>query len=119
MPISDDYLHFMEDQLEGLPELTHRRIFGGAGLYSEGFFFAVLDDDTLYLKVSDLTRPDFEKAGMGALDPHGDPDRSLRGYYQVPPQVVENRDALRVWAEKAVQASRRAAAADTGGSRGC
>jgi DNA transformation protein len=126
MPVSDDFIAFIEDQLGGLPTLRHRRMFGGVGLYSEDLFFGLLADDTLYLKVSERTRPDFERAGMGAFDPYGDPDRVMRGYYQVPPQIVENRDALRVWAERAVEAARtagqrrpgRTAGPGKGGSRG-
>jgi DNA transformation protein and related proteins len=36
MPVSDDFLDFLLDQLSGLGEVVVRRMFGGAGLYREG-----------------------------------------------------------------------------------
>jgi DNA transformation protein len=39
-------------------------MFGGVGIYAAELFFALLDDDTLYFKVDDATRPQFESRGM-------------------------------------------------------
>jgi hypothetical protein len=57
MPVSNEYLQFVQDQLAGLGEITVKRMFGGAGLYLDGTFFAIVADDVLYFKVDDSNRP--------------------------------------------------------------
>lgn len=59
MPVTSDYLAYVLDQLRPSGSVTARRMFGGVGLYLDGVFFAIIDD-TLYFKVDDVTRPDYE-----------------------------------------------------------
>jgi len=109
MPVSDEYLTYVIDQLEYLGPVRSRRMFGGAGLYFEGLFFAIVADDVLYFKVDDSNRGDYEAAGMGPFKPF--PDKSeVMQYYEVPIDVLENRNTLRDWADKAVRVAERKAA---------
>ena len=80
-------------------------MFGGVGLYSGELFFALIADDTVYFKVDASTRPDFEARGMGPFRPFGD-TRGTMQYYQLPEDVLEDPDALRPWAEKALAIAR-------------
>jgi DNA transformation protein len=108
MSVSDEYLIYVIDQLECLGPVQSKRMFGGAGLYFEGLFFAVVADDVLYFKVDDSNRSDYEAEGMEAFRPF--PDKStVMGYYQVPIDVLENKDTLRDWAGKAVGVAERKA----------
>ena len=108
MPVSDEYLTYVIDQLECLGPIQSRRMFGGAGLYFEGLFFAVVADDILYFKVDESNRTDYEAAGMGPFQPF--PDRhAVMQYYEVPIDVLENRNTLRDWAGKAVRVAERKA----------
>lgn len=84
-----------------------KRMFGGVGLYADGIFFALIDDDTLYLKVDDANRQDFEAAGMDAFRPYPDKTRSMQ-YYQVPIEIIEDRDELFNWSMKSVEAALKA-----------
>jgi DNA transformation protein len=113
MPVSPTYRSYVLEQLSLLGRVTPRAMFGGLGLYHDGQFFGLVDDDTLYLKVDDTNRPDYEQAGMGPFRPFADQAPSL-GYYEVPATVLEDRDALREWAARAVEVARRKAA---GGKR--
>ena len=108
MPVSDEYLTYVIDQLECLGPVQSRRMFGGAGLYFEGLFFAVVADDILYFKVDDSNRGDYEAAGMGPFQPFPD-KKAVMQYYEVPIDVLENRDTLRDWAAKALQVAERKA----------
>ncbi len=108
MSLSDEYLTYVVDQLECLGPVQSRRMFGGAGLYFEGLFFAVIADDVLYFKVDDSNRPDYEAEGMEAFRPF--PEKSMvMGYYQVPIDVLENKPILKEWAEKALRVAERKA----------
>lgn len=97
MAVSSSFLDFVLEQLSGVRHVTHKRMFGGVGLYSGDAFFGVIDNDTLFLKVDDGTRPRYEAAGMPPFAPiPGKPP--MRGYYQVPPAVLEDSDTLSAWA---------------------
>ncbi len=76
-------------------------MFGGVGIYAGELFFALIADDTLYFKVDESNRADFEARRMGPFQPYGDSGETM-GYYQVPAELLEDPEALRPWAEKAI-----------------
>ena len=108
MSVSEEYLTYVVDQLECIGPVQSRRMFGGAGLYFDSLFFALIADDVLYFKVDDSNRPDFETAGMEAFRPFPD-KHAVMQYYEVPIDILENRDLLRDWAQKALQVAERKA----------
>ena len=76
-------------------------MFGGVGIYAGDRFFALIADDTLYFKVDDSNRPDFEARGMRPFLPYGD-ERDVMQYYEVPPELLDEPEVLRPWAEKSI-----------------
>ncbi len=100
MAVSQGYRSFVIEQLGQFFEVSAKNMFGGVGLYADTYFMALIANDRLYFKVDDSNRPDFEAAGMGPFMPHGD-GRSMQ-YYEVPIDVLEDVDALRTWAGKAL-----------------
>lgn len=110
MAVSENYRAFILEQLARVvPEIRGRGMFGGVGVYSATTFFALMDNDVLYFKVDDHTRPDFEKLRMPPFRPFGEGGEAMQ-YYEVPADVIEDLDALRVWADKALAVARRAKA---------
>src|SRR5690242_13388021 len=102
MPVSSDYLSYVLEQLAGLPRVTSRRMFGGIGLYSDGLFFGLIDNDTLFFKVNDSNREDYVARNMAAFRPFPDkPDLSM-SYFTVPADALEDRDELAAWARKSI-----------------
>ena len=108
MSVSADYLAYVVDQLAGFSSLTSRRMFGGVGLYADGVFFGLIDDDTLYFKVGDANRADYTARGCKAFQPT--PGEISMSYFEVPADVLEDADALRAWATTAVAVARTKAA---------
>ncbi len=108
MAVSPNYRAFILEQLgRVITDVRARSMFGGVGVYSGDYFFALMDNDTLYFKVDDETRPDFEAIGMGPFRPFGDGGEVMQ-YYEVSAELVEDVDALRDWATRAVEVARRA-----------
>jgi DNA transformation protein len=102
MAVSASFRTFVIDQLSRVvPRIRARSMFGGVGIYAGDLFFALLADDTLYFKVDDTNRPDFQALGMRPFLPYGD-EREVMQYYQVPADLLEDPDALRPWAEKSI-----------------
>jgi DNA transformation protein len=106
MPVSEEYLDYVVDQLGCIGEVDSKRMFGGVGLYRDGFFFGLIAGDVLYFKVDDENRSDYVAAGSRAFQPYGEESYSM-GYYEVPVDVLEDLDKLRVWANAAVAAAQR------------
>jgi len=101
LAVSDAFRTFVLDQLDELGEVTARSMFGGVGLYHAGVFFGIIARDTLYLKVGDANRADYQRAKMKPFKPYADRSGTMR-YYAVPVAVIESAPELAAWARKAV-----------------
>lgn len=112
MSVSDSYKAFILEQLKVIGPVTARSMFGGVGLYREGVFFGLIDDDVLYFKVDESTREEFVRAGSQPFRPYGDDSYSMQ-YYEVPADVLEDRESLQEWTGKAVAVARKSATAKT------
>jgi DNA transformation protein len=106
MSVSPNYRTYVVDQLGALPALSTRRMFGGLGLYSGEWFFALIDDDVLFFKVDDANRDDYTSRGMKAFMPF--PGQPSLGYFQVPEDVIEEAEELTRWARRSVEVAQRA-----------
>jgi DNA transformation protein len=105
--VNPSFESLVVDQLSRVvPAVKARRMFGGVGIYSEQAFFALIADDTLYFKVDETTRPEFEARGMEPFRPYGEDGAEMQ-YYQVPEDVLEDLEKLRTWAESALTVARR------------
>jgi DNA transformation protein and related proteins len=100
MAVSNDFLDFVLEQLAPLGALQPKRMFGGVGIYANGLFFAILDDDTLYLKGDAQLKPQFEAAGSHAFDPFG--EGKPMAYWSAPAEAMDDPDLLVEWAHKAL-----------------
>jgi DNA transformation protein and related proteins len=102
MAVSQSFRTLVLDQLgRTVPRIRARNMFGGVGIYAGELFFALIADDTLYFKVDDSNRPDFEARGMGPFLPFGD-ERDKMQYYEVPADLLDDPEQLRPWAERAI-----------------
>jgi DNA transformation protein len=103
--MDDSFKTFVLDQLSALPDLRARAMFGGHGLYSSNRFFAILFDGRLYFKVNAATKTGYEKRGMNPFSYEMKGRRMTMSYYEVPPEVLEDRREAVVWASRAIHAA--------------
>lgn len=94
------YRDQIEATLSAVVPISTKAMFGGVGIYSGDLFFALIAEDKLYFKVSDLNRSDFEEAGMGPFFPFDSP--TPMHYWEVPASVLRSPDELKVWVDKAL-----------------
>jgi DNA transformation protein and related proteins len=97
---------FVLDQLSALPELRARRMFGGYGIYQGEHFFAIIVEGRLYFKTDDTTRDTFIQKGMGPFTYEKDHRLISMRYFEVPPEVLEDRIELLRWANRAIDVTR-------------
>ena len=111
MSVSEHYIEFVRDLLADFGPLRIKRMFGGAGIYSGDLFFAILADDTLFLKVDDENRAGYQDLGIRPFAFEMKNGRvATMSYYPVPPDVLDDREELGPWVQKAIEAARRAVA---------
>lgn len=112
MAVSAEYVAYVIDQLAPFASVVSRRMFGGAGLYADDLFFALIAEDTLYFKVDDSNRDDYLARGCEAFRPFPEEPRKVSmNYYRVPADVLEDPDELLIWARKSLRVAAGAAAA--------
>ena len=108
MTVSPSFRIFILEQLgRRVQGIRGRSMFGGVGIYAGDVFFALIDDDTLYFKVDESTRPEFEARGMTPFRPYGEDGEEMQ-YYSVPEDLLEDAEMLGQWAEQAILVARRA-----------
>jgi DNA transformation protein len=105
MAVSDEYLEYVLEQLAGLGPVAARRMFGGVGLYHDERFFGLIARDTLYLKVNDENRADYEARRMARFHPRPNKPQLSMTYYELPADILEDGDACALWARKSVAAA--------------
>lgn len=102
MATNPEYRDYILDLLNPIHPVSDRKMFGGVGIFiEEGMFALITSDDVFHFKVDDSNRADYETAGM--------PRFARMPYYQVPEEILESEDNLRIWMEKAMEVTRLAA----------
>jgi len=99
--MTDSFVAFVLDQIAELGEVHHRAMFGGFGLYSGNAFFGIVYDERLYFKTDKQSAREYVARGMAPFQPNA--RQTLHNYYEVPPEVVDDRDQLLVWAGEALK----------------
>ena len=96
---NDSFRDYVLDQLRQVAGVECRAMFGGFGLYEGGWIFGIVYKGRFYLKAGEKSRPAFIKAGMKPFRPTA--KQTLRTYYEVPPEVLENPAELARWVRRA------------------
>ena len=108
MAIESDFVATVLDLLSPWGGVTARRMFGGYGLYRQGLMFALVADDVLYLKVDAQNRAAYEVAGMEPFTYDGKNGTVSLPYWEAPPDLFDDPDAMIEWAKGAFGAALRA-----------
>ena len=110
MPRRSEFITYLLEQLAPLGEVRARAMFGGYGIYLGERMFALVAEDTLYLKVDDGNRAEFEARGLLPFRYEMRGERKQMDYWQPPTEALDDREMLCEWARKGCEAAERAAA---------
>jgi len=110
----------IRDIFSAFGTVSVRRMFGGAGIYADGVMFALVADDTIYLKAGERNSSDFEREHLPPftyIAKNG--KRVVMSYRRMPERLYDDPEELAAWARAALAAAQRGAARPVkGGSRG-
>ena len=96
----ESFKDFALDQLQELDDVEARRMFGGYGLYQDETFFVIIHKGKLFFKIDESTVGEYRRRKMKPFRPNA--KQTLKSYYQVPVDIIEDQDEVRRWAVKAV-----------------
>ncbi len=112
MAVSAEYREFVSEQLEPLGPVRIRNMFGGAGVYLGDLMFGLIAGETLFFKVDDRNRADYEAEEMGPFVYEPPSGKAVAmSYYELPERLYDDADELVAWARKALDAALLAKAA--------
>lgn len=78
-------------------------MFGGIGFFEDAIMFGMIGGGVLRFRVDEENQLNYEAKGM---EPYRTkPNTKGMPYWEVPVNVLENRDELKIWAEKAIAVS--------------
>src|SRR5512133_2092593 len=118
MASSPTFVDHVLDLLALAGPVEARRMFGGHGLYAGGAMFGLLDDDELFLKTDEATRPRFVEAGCKRwFYARRDGTVEDTSYFQPPDGAHEDAEAMLPWARLAIEAALRIRAAKEAAAR--
>ena len=100
-----DLLSTVLDLLSGMGVLRHRRMFGGIYIYCDDLFIATIHDGRLYFKANANTSSEFIARKLPIFSYPKEGGIATLQHYQAPPEVFESRQAMQLWANKALLAA--------------
>ncbi|RJS23100.1 competence protein TfoX [Corallococcus sp. H22C18031201] len=109
MARQDGYVTYVVELLEPLGAVQVRHMFGGWGVYYGGRMFGLIAEGQLYLKVDELTRDAFERAGGQPFVYGGGTHPVSLRFWTPPSDAADDARELLPWARRAVEAAQRAA----------
>lgn len=114
--MSHSFHEFVRELFAGLGEIQIKRMFGGAGVCAEGLMFALLADDTIYIKTDDALKAALTKEGSGPFvwKPNNGPragESVEMSYWRLPEAALDDPALASEWAKEALAAARSKATA--------
>ncbi|MEL6961318.1 MAG: TfoX/Sxy family protein [Pseudomonadota bacterium] len=107
--VESEFVHFVAESLQPLGPVIAKRMFGGHGLFLHDAMFALIVWDTLYFKVDQVNRPQYDALGLAPFSYVGQKGNSATmNYCEAPPDALDAPDTLCRWAKEAYAAALRA-----------
>lgn len=95
----NQFKEYVLDQLHRLNGVECKSMFGGFGLYCNGVFFGIIADGCVYFKTNATTVDAYKERGMEPFKPSD--KQTLKNYYEVPAEILEDEEDLAQWARYA------------------
>lgn len=105
MAVSESYKQFIDEQLDLIEGVYGKKMFGGVGYFVDGKIFACIMGGVLRLKTDENTSKKYSDKGMEAYKVPG--KKMTMPYFEVPQEILENKELLREWSLEALEISKK------------
>ena len=110
MSVDEGLFAWLQEALEPIGTVTKRPMMGGAALYLDGTVFAIMGEGELWFKADAQTDQSWDAAGAERFTYEKGGKVAAMNYRRAPEQVQDDAEAMRSWAQLALEAGLRAAA---------
>lgn len=104
----NEFVAYVLETMSRWATVSSRKMFGGYGLYREGLMFALIADETLYLKTDAGSAAQFERAGSLPFVYQSATRTVQMSYWSAPAESLESPAGMRDWCQLAYAAALRA-----------
>lgn len=114
--MADSFHDYVKELFAGMGRVEIKRMFGGAGAWSDGLMFLLLADDTIHIKVDGTLRAELKEEGSGPFvwQPQSGPRKGEKidlGYWRLPDAALDDPDLAAEWGRKALTVAKAKASA--------
>ena len=111
MRVKSSLASYVAEQLAPLGRISSRAIFGGVGVFIDDRLLAIVMGEKLYLHTDKSNLDDYVARGMPQFKPYPNAFDLTTDHHEVPQDVINDAQQLKVWGERALNAAVEAARA--------
>ncbi|MBM0108443.1 TfoX/Sxy family protein [Steroidobacter sp. S1-65] len=105
MRVKSSLASYVAEQLAPLGRISSRAIFGGVGVFIDERLLAIVMGDKLYLHTDKSNLDDYVARGMPQFKPYPNAFDLTTDHHEVPSDVVQDAEQLKIWGERALTAA--------------
>jgi len=99
--VEKEFVSYVIDLMQSIGPVYARAMFGGHGVYLEGLMFALIANNTLFLKVDKALENGFVESGLEPFTYNRQGKEFKMSYFQAPEDALEDSELMNIWANKA------------------
>jgi len=100
-----DYVEYLKEVFNEFGPIQPRRMFGGYGIFYKGLMFALVADDTLYLKADETISQHFTELELEQFSYEKQGKAFKMSYYMAPEDIFDDPEEAKVWADRSYAAA--------------
>ena len=105
MKAHDEFINYLLELMQPLGPVSAKAMFGGHGIYLDDLMFALVANDVLYFKTGEDSLAKFEERGLAPFSYQRNGKTFNMSYCEAPAEVLDDTDAMTLWANRAVAAA--------------
>lgn len=109
MQMKSSLANYVTEQLTFLGPISNRPIFGAVGIFVEERLLGIVANEVLYLHTGPANRGDYLSRGSRQFKPYPNAFDLTTDHHEVPRDILDDVDQLKVWGERALQTAVEAA----------
>jgi DNA transformation protein len=105
MRVKSSLASYVAEQFAPLGRISSRAIFGGVGVFIDERLLAIVMGEKLYLHTDKSNLDDYLARGMQQFKPYPNAFDLTTDHHEVPPEIVNDAEQLKIWGERALTAA--------------
>ena len=105
MRVKSSLASYVAEQLAPLGRISSRAIFGGVGVFIDERLLGIVMGEKLYLHTDKSNLDDYVARGMQQFKPYPNAFDLTTDHHEVPQEVINDAEQLKLWGERALCAA--------------